>query len=1160
MRKQVLKGISSKYSRPLSVLGGIARVLGVGENAAVGFLRSQYEDVRGVTRDPFSPWAWMNAATGVDNFVDVARAVRDNETYEKWIEDSHDPGSFLYRNKMVIGLGLSIFGDPTTYLSFGVTGASKVAAQKVLVAGLMSTADEASTAMKIGKIVRTGEDVGDSSYDEVFSHIHAASGRPDTVGDALEKMRMVDKGGAFPDLTPEVMETFGIKMPRTVVGRQFRKTFARGGQGIRFAGAEIPGTRGLGGRIIEATPFLPEREVMRQRSLNTFRAFIPKEKLLRVQEDRVRAVAMAEFPRATQELAFARYNAFEDAVMEFVLDPVKANAMKDAPYMARAEMAIRNWFDDKPLAVPTAARKNLFTPGMTPSGTYGPVLKDLRAKAYATRDELIKQGEDLGLQKRQLDGFMNLWDDLVTKYDDPVDILARWQSTVMGTIGAHKMIDQLVKNPLLARPLVAGADELTDLEDEAKAISERFVNASKRANEKGISARSKAARQAVVSQLQKDSADVTARINVLHGSIREATKAGGEGVLVGGVRTADEARVVFGEDAVPFKWKGKTYMVPAPLDQALQEFRNPKLLDHEFRRMFRAINYTQNKWKIAATSLNPSFWAMNMVGGMWNNLLGGVYNPASYIDQQIGTWRQRLDRIDDTQLAGRLMGQLGKRVDPDKLARDRMLTGAYDARHAGGGFVSHEVHPATQEVKRKAAVPSKKGKLWTAARRIYAGTVLPLAVAPDNWVPDEIEDSPLFNPLLATGLALPELSRGGRYITQEVETSLRETPMRVAARDPAYYQLMHAMSVMPPTNFGKWMGQTDVGKDAAMREVTWNIGASMALRYQFDYTDLTNFERYVAKTIFPFYVFNKNNFVLQTQELINRPRFVATAMDIGNFMNSVTETEQNQAFQELLPEYFDKLGMFRIPVPNQLRGVLGLPDDQDIYLNPKLPYASLNLMPALWQIFQQDTVTPTNYRVMQAFSPIFGSIGPFTGGIPFKPLLEYSVGYNLGLARPIDYQQLESGGYRHSYREAPSWMRHVPGPLQSWFGVFKDPKTGHLMMNASTRYIAEQMSTPFMNSAGDVYNWGGAGVESDRNKANSFAFITGIRLTPVDPLKLQRGWLYRMRSFLEAEKSRKKERHELLPLEDIKLLNEVRASIRVVEKAYDQQQADLYGK
>jgi hypothetical protein len=252
--------------------------------------------------------------------------------------------------------------------------------------------------------------------------------------------------------------------------------------------------------------------------------------------------------------------------------------------------------------------------------------------------------------------------------------------------------------------------------------------------------------------------------------------------------------------------------------------------------------------------------------------------------------------------------------------------------------------------------------------------------------------------------------------------------------------------------------------------------------------------------------------------------------------------------------------MFRIPVPGPLRDILGLPQDQDAYLNPKLPYASLNLFPPLWELFNEQSITSPNSKWLQMFAPLFGSIGPNTIIPGAKPLFEYSIGYNLGLARPIDYQMLESGGWRNSYRQAPSFMEHVPGPLRDLFGVYKDPKTNELMMSSGMAYVAETMASPFMSSSGDVFNWGGTGGNADRVKANSFSFITGVRLTPVDPLKLQRGWLYRMENYLEGKKSSAKARGEEFSSEDAGFLYQLRAQIRVVERAYDAKQEALYGR
>ena len=1337
------EGFRSIYRRPLSTLGAVFRVLGVGENVAVGALQSGVEDFRTLLKAPtpekalaaVSPWLWI-AAHAPDNFVEVKNAVQENRTYEGWIRESQEPGNFLYDNAFVIGLGLSIFGDPTTYITFGTTSASKVAGQKLLAASYMSSADEATDAILTGVIRRTGENASDyaNDYDRIFHRIHTDAKRPYTVGDSLEAVKRADRG-QLPDISDQWIKAVGIT-PRGPVRRTARKAFARGGQGIRFGGAEIPGSRQIApafGKMMGKVPGAPDRESL----IETFKHVIPNDKLLRVTEDATRAVAMAEFTRANQFMAMARTGAFEDALEHFALDPIRARRALGAPYLARAQVAVRNIFDDVPLAVPKKDRMNLFKSGHRPTGKYSLALKDMRTAAYKTRDRLLQDAEDMGFTEHGLDSLRSNWDDLARSLDDPVDVLARWEASVVGTMAAHNTIEQIMTNPLLARPVLEGADDLARIEDDILDLNERIARATARMNEKGLSNRARMARSGQLQVLQEKSQTLAYNWNVAKARITEqvsgktielppnytdevietpewipdvvvrkgdgwtgvfareekaghslalriptdkeiedspwkafarlyvepekphrvwigtsgmdhedvlntafdmtvkAEKAGlpqppnpegwlqstivfekgqvarinlsafmesGElggasakelgmtpaayqklvdkvtsdvesfyksakpqtrvdkaNVRVGGVLDEDAARAAFHENAVPFKWRGKKYFVPAPIEQALTELRNPQLVDKEIRKWFRAINFTQNKWKILATSVNPRFHVMNHIGGVWNNMLGGVYNPGDYAQQWTSLFRQRIGRMDDESSMGKMLGPLKGRIDQDKLARDRELLDAYDARHAGGGFIAHETHPEFQEMKRSSKLQSKKGKAFQVTRRAYAGTVIPLAVAPDEWVPDEIEDSPLFNPLLAVAAGLPELARTGRYVANDVETVLRETPMRVAAKDPSYYQLMDAFSLAPPVHFGRWMGETDIGRSQMGRELVWDIGAANAIRYQFDYSNLTNFERYFAKTVFPFYTFNKNNFVLQVQEVAQRPRFLAVTSDVINYLGQVTATEENQAFQDILPEYFDKLAMFRVPVPGFMRDFMGLPQDQDLYLNPTIPFASLNLFPPLWEITNDESLTPTNHRWLQMFAPLFGSIGPNAILPGFKPMLEYSIGYNLGLARPIDYQTLQSGGWRHSYREAPNFMRYLPKQLQNTFGAYKDPTTGQLMMDSSMAYVAEQMASPFINASGDIFNWGQGGVESDRTRANNFAFITGIRLTPIDPLRLQRSMLYRIENFLEGEKANAKRRGEPFSREDNTMLSRVRAQLKGVELEWDRKQGALYG-
>lgn len=1323
------------YKRPLSTLGAVFRVLGVGENVAVGFGESVQQSARNFDRliqGKMSPWAFISSIGEGNSFSEIHEAVKENKTYEDWLRRSSEPGDFLYENAFVVGLGLSIFGDPTTYVTFGTTSVSKTAGQKLLAASYMSTADETAEAITTGVIRRTGENAldYDNDFDKIFHRIHSDAARPYTVGDSLQRLRAADRG-ELPDISEQWKHIMGVTS-RGPVRRTFRRAFARGGQGVRFGGVEIPGSRAIApafGRAVGRVPGVPDRE----EALELFKAVIPDYKLRQVTEDATRAVAMAEFTRVNNAMAIARTGAFEDALETFALDPVRASRAANAPYIARAAIAVRNIFDDTPLAVPKGDRLDLFKSGHRPTGRFANPLKAMRESAYKKRDRLLQEAEDMGFTEAQIDNLRADWEKLTQELRDPVDVLARFEAGVVGKMAAHNAIDSLMYNPLIARPLLEGGDELLRIEDDMAELNERIARATARYNEKGITDRAKKARYAVLQELNRKSETLVENHRVITGRIKEQkgvpdssslttvyhgtpearieelqvgggqhsswgpgiyfttnkdramgyTRKGGataghvqaaqvdtrglldmvatkeidavrrrveavlepdqlaalrgvedatlgrfswdkadngegihsaltimfngmqnrkliaadvdtkglankvlldagfkglrfsdeilmfsqEGIVqagkrgqIGGVLDEAAARAAFHENAVPYRWRGKKYYVPAPIAQALDEMRNPQLIDKEIRKWFRAINFTQNKWKILATSLNPRFHVMNLVGGTWNNMLGGVYNPGDYAQQWISLFRQRIGRMDTETGLAKALGPVQRGLDQDKLARDRMLIDAYDERGTGGGFISHETHPEFQEMKRRERAQTKKGQAFTTARRTYAVGTLGLTVAPDEWVPDEIEDSPLFSPLAGVVAGLPELSRAGRYLANDVETVLRETPMRVAMQDPSYYQLMDAYSLAPPVNFGRWMGETDIGRVQMGKELVWDIGAANALRYQFDYSNLTNFERYFAKTIFPFYTFNKNNFILQAKELAQRPRFLAVTGDVMNFSNQVTATEENEAFQAILPEYFDKLAMFRVPVPAAMREVMGLPQDQDLYLNPTIPFASLNLFPPLWEIANDDSLTPTNHRWLQMFAPMFGLVGPNAVLPMFKPMVEYSIGYNLGLARPIDYQALQSGGWRHSYREAPNFMKYVPKQLQSTFGVYKDPSTGHLMMDSSMAYITEQMASPFINASGDIFNWGQGGVEADRTRANNFAFITGVRLTPVDPLRLQRSWLYRAENFLEGRKADAKRRGVEFSRDDNYLLARIRQQLKVVEVEWDRKQESLFGE
>lgn len=1149
--KRIFGQITGEYKRPRSALDTVFRALRVGENIGVGIAKTFTELGRDVAEDfdfdaqtlkdiyDFTPsWALVNAATGGEAYREIPAAVKDDMTYEEWITESTDPKSFWYKNAAVIGFGLSIVGDPTTYLTFGTTGVSKAAAQKLVVDAWQSSYDEAFSASLNG-VTKSGQSVAaGADIDKLAVLHHLDAKRPFTVGDGLELLRVVDKSS----------------------GSAFRKMFPRGGRGIRMMGAEVPGSREAGGLIAKGITRGRTDELMTSMDKvgSNLTAFIPDGKLLAIADDVSRAVAMQSFSDMRKISAHVAARHGEDAAQIGAVDPAKVDWWQQKPAFQRAVSSIFG-IGAKPEYIPPHARKGLLqnsSATLKNAGEWRGKLNSMNMEIGRRRKSMMAQAADLGVDTDQLD---EMWTKMVQDFDDPVEAFARFTMHTQGRIVTNAALDGMLQNPMIARVLDKEAEAVGGFyEDVAKLVDKRADLTDRLKNKK----LNKGLRTRYMNQIANLNPQIKAA-NAALDTAKETQKLS-KGKAGGRLTTEAGFRQVFKQDGMPFSHRGSTYLVSAPVHEALTNMRNPKHVDAELNKAFRVMNFTQNKWKMLATTPNPAFHVMNLVGGMWNNMLGGVYLH-DHVAAAMDVWRVRADRVgkEGRTIAGVTMPAVGPKVPglnkmfqaPDATARAIQDFAAFEARGTAGGLVKQELKGGAKLAK-SGADRGPKRKAFTAARRTAAlatiGVVGAEQVMPDDWLPDEITGPA--NVLTAALLGAPEVVAVGRKVANDVEEVLRFAPFRKYAHDPTIRQVLAANSISPPVNFGKYMGLS-----ANQQELMYDLASSISLKFQFDYTDLTHIERYFAKTVFPFYTFHKNNFILQATELAKRPRILATVDKVMRFSESMSEDEDNAWFQNFLPEYFDKIGMFQVPVPGFARDILGLPKDQDLFLNPKLPYASLNLIPPLWELANDDSVTPPFERFLQVFSPITGMIGPFSlaaGPIAPKVLLEYSMGYQLGLARPIDYQRFQSGGFRQSAVDAPGFTHYLPGPLKGWLGIYDDPRTGVPKMNASMKYIVEQMASPFINGLGNTVQAGGPDTEN--RKADTVAYMTGLRMTPVDPLRLQRGWLYRMRTYLEAEKSNARQRGEQFPTDDDYLLSSIRAQLEVVEAAWDEQQAQLY--
>jgi len=1209
-QKEVALEIAQRYQRPSTTMNVIGRVLNFFTNVSAGVATAGIDKVQ-QTRDNFSDGVGardlIEALPGplifgmaTNAFKDVPLAVYHNKTYEDVLKESYDPQSFMYRHSMPIGLAMDIAFDPTTYLTLGSTAGSKAIARGLLVASYSSSFAEANDAIKVGHYVHASGQIEKVAANEnvwdLAGKIHMLQGRPFMPGDAMEMLKQSDLSKVA------ITEAIDAGLKPSLRARQkatFRALAPRGGFGVRLAGQQlipakatdtlaaktreafdaIPGVTAKPSTFTSATT--PAIGPYQFKTLADFNV-IPAEKFGKLSEDVLRTMLTDTTRQIPRDAAFLMGQQLHEARDLFKIDSATGATIADAGVIARATGVMRKIFVEDSPYVPYEYRKNLLREDYKAGGLSNPYNKRLaeaKRVSLATRDAIIQQAKDMGWPESEVKALDKRWQDLVNKNEDPLDVVSKFQIHVGARIYSQQQMDAIFANPMFAAVVSEHTGPLQDAADEADRLTEAWQRGAD--NLKSAKARKN---KSLITRRQNELSRLTTErraANVEYNRLRDLQKS-----ELGGRVLADTQALGrrLGQDTVIETWRGKKYAVPKMVSDSVREMRNPHVLDKKLERALKTMNWAQSKWKILATTVNASFHVMNLVGAMWNNMLGGTNNLFDHVQGYASVVNARAEASGKAAWAGKDY----RRFSPRQLNVRRLSLHAGEPQKdthlqeyvlrsgAGGGQIHYDIHGEgqagkllTKDIsgitvpgtggKKVLTSSSKSRKILTASRRGYAGAAVGAAILPNEWVPDDVQDT--LNPMLGAALLLPEGVRLGRRVGSDVEDTVRTAPFIAVEKDQSVRQLMDAFSVSPPTQWGKYMGQEVLDLDQVQREAVYAVGARNAIHYQFDYADLSDFERYAAKTVFPFWVFYKNNLILQAREVVNKPRYVNTFLDISNYMNSLSDNEGNPYFKEMLPEYFDKLNMFKVPVPNFIRDQLGIQHDQEVYLNPKLPFASLNLFPPLWQAFSGDeSVTPTPNKWAQVLAPVFGAVGPMAGGGPIKPLLEYEVGYNLGLARPIDFQRAQSNDYRQSSTPAPGYLTMLPGPMRDWFGVYKDPKTGQYMMHASIKYVADQIASPFIASTGDALaTFSGPGEATDQQKANTVAWLTGIRLSPVDPVKLQRGWLYRMENFLEAQKSDSKARGIEFPQDDDHLLRQIRAQLRVVERAYDAQQTDLYG-
>lgn len=567
------------------------------------------------------------------------------------------------------------------------------------------------------------------------------------------------------------------------------------------------------------------------------------------------------------------------------------------------------------------------------------------------------------------------------------------------------------------------------------------------------------------------------------------------------------------EGYTAMKHRGSTYAVRDEIADAIVKFRNPAVMNEEMKRLFRIAGGVQQIWKVPATVMNPAFHVMNAVGGVWNNMLAGITNPHDYM---------------------RALGLMYRVHRDTKAGLNEMSSPAIkefmEFSRQGGLGRGNQIMGDIEGIQ-------------TSIKELQRGDMPPLE---RMFHPMPGETKARFAARKAVGLTLiPSIIAGGKKVGSGIEDALRLTPALKWSKDPTiagWFDRYSAGYVRTHAGMDTW--------DASKKEAMTRIGANISKQFQFDYLEMPEWER-AMKTIFPFWVYNKNNLILQSRELLKQPRHVSTALKVATYIND--NQEDLGPLKMFLPDYFDQLGAFDVSwaVPDWLRKGLGIPEDQPIFLNPKLPFHSaFALYPPLWDFFR-DTNENTIQKLGRVFSGIGGAWGPFSGPIPGgKLMIEAFTNRSFGLGQPIDFARAGSTDWRNSFIPPPAWTKFLPKALQEHMGIFEDPNGGGKRMNATWKYVLDTMSSPFITNLGK-----GLPMDDSNPKwqANLFSWLTGVRLMPQDMLKLQRAWGYQMMNMWEGRKADAKQKGADLPPDEEYQLRQLRAYMKVIENAYDAQ-------
>jgi hypothetical protein len=271
--------------------------------------------------------------------------------------------------------------------------------------------------------------------------------------------------------------------------------------------------------------------------------------------------------------------------------------------------------------------------------------------------------------------------------------------------------------------------------------------------------------------------------------------------------------------------------------------------------------------------------------------------------------------------------------------------------------------------------------------------------------------------------------------------------------------------------------------DARRKGATAEEAARHAAKFHFDYANLSEFERKVARRVVPFYTFSARNIPLQAKMLLKKPGKYAA-------YQKVREEAANASGQQ--PGYETNLAPWEqrnAPIPVRIGG-------KNVTLSAGLPLTDLNEFPNL--AHPARLADEYMNKGMSLVTPILKD--------PVEFMNNYSFFFRGPIRRPTG-----------PLVAAPSFVGAWPQDVKRKLGIARivDKKTGKKVWgwDAKANYVAHAI--PGLPSLG--LGLSGGTNQAGRGTSEKIAGGLGLKVTPVDPATAQINEAYKQLDALQLK-------------------------------------------